>query len=140
MTGLPKSERIADGKVRIAFTLPERLIGELDIEVARQKIAGNWIRRNVGFEAALRRFFDDGRLAVAARAHTRPCLVGKRRHMTTHLDYDLVGEMKRQIIEQDAVGVFWQPWQVVALAVDHFLRTGGFEAADQSDADQRPVG
>ena len=40
----------------------------------------------------------------------------------------------------DLLGVFWQPWQVVALAVDHFLRTGGFEAADQSDADQRPVG
>lgn len=131
MTDLPKKERIAHGKVRIAFTMPERLIGELDVEVAKQKMAGNWIRRNAGLEIALRRFFDDGGLVGLGLVKSSSAFAGRRRHMTTHLDRDVVVEMKRQIVEQDAGRTFWSPWEVLAIAVQHFLKTGAFGPEDQ---------
>ena len=127
-------ERIAEGRTRITLTLPERLIGELDVEVAKQKIVGNWLRRNDAIDRALSEFLHDGGLAGVDRAAQHAALAGRRRHMTTHLDVELMATVKQQILEQRATGSRWSTWEVVALAVQQFLDAGAFDQPSEDPA------
>lgn len=127
-------ERSAEGRTRSTLTLPERIIGELDVEVAKQKIVGNWLRRNDAIDRALREFLHDGGLAGVDRTADHRDLAGGRRHLTTHLDLELIAAVKQQILQQRATGSWWSTWEVVALAVRQFLDAGAFDQPSEDPA------
>ena len=117
---------VAAGRVRLATRLPERVIGELDMEIGRQRMDGNWLTRSDAVNQALSAFFAETTLGTVGTDVVEAALAGPRRSLSTHLDYELAVQINVEKDSELAVGVAWGVWEVVAVAVRYFLDNGGF--------------
>lgn len=118
---------IAEGKARISLSLPRQLVAELDVEVGRRRMKGEWLSRSEAIDLALASFFESGGLASLDPDAPVPVPPEDRRSTTCHLRHELVAELRRQIIETQVTGWYWAQWEVTSAAIRRFI-----DAADIS--------
>lgn len=114
------------GLIRSTTRLPERLVGELDIAVAHERMEGNWLSRSEAINQVLRRFLSQQTLSTLSDSTIDAAISGRRRSVSMHLDYDLLVQMRIAISDTRATGLHWAEWEVLAVAIRWFLDSGGF--------------
>jgi hypothetical protein len=67
MDSYADSRRVAPGSRIVHHTIPTRLIGELDLAIASERLRDRWFNRSEVTARAIRRFLDQG-----GAAYVRP--------------------------------------------------------------------
>lgn len=126
MDSYEHSRRVAPGSRIVHHTIPARLIGELDVAIAAERVRDRWFNRSEVTATAIRRFVDQGGLSAMRGSDPLVSLRGDRRRETQfHLPAALVVEYNAEIVRARAQREYWESWEVVAIAIRLFLDQGG---------------
>lgn len=126
MDSYAHSRRVAPGSRIVHHTIPVRLIGELDLAIAGERLRDRWFNRSEVTATAIRRFLDQGGLSAIRGSDPLMSLRSDRRRETQfHLPAALVVEYNAETIPGRARGEYWESWEVVAIAIRRFLDQGG---------------
>ena len=112
------------GLIRSPTRLPERLVGELDVAVAHQRMEGNWLSRSDAINQVVGRFLDQQTLSTVAESTVDAAISGRRRSVSMHLDYDQLIQLRIAIADTRATGLHWAEWEFLAVAIRWFLDSG----------------
>lgn len=105
--------------------MPARLLGELDLAIAAERVHDRWFNRSQATAVALRRFLDHG--GIASLGDNDPLIEhrGERRRSTQfHLPVGLIIEYMSERNVHLSRNEYWHPWEVVATAIRLFLDQG----------------
>ena len=114
----------SSGLIRSTTRLPERLVGELDVAVAHQRMEGNWLSRSEAINQIVGRFLGQQTLSTVGESTIDAAISGRRRSVSMHLDYDQLVQMRIEISDTRATGLHWAEWEVLAVAIRWFLDSG----------------
>lgn len=128
----PLPQYAVPGRTRLATRYPERVIGELDMEIGRQRMNGAWWVRSDAVCLAMERFFTAHSLLTVDPSVVEAATSGPRRSMSIHIDDELGVRMRTEIVAAGEAGSMWVQWEVVAVSVRYFLDSGGFQPRAQA--------
>ena len=123
MDSYANSRRVAPGSRIVHHTIPARLIAELDLAIASERVRDRWFNRSEVIARALRRFLDQGGISTLAGDPLEDLRADRRRQTQFHLPAALVVEYNAAAAGR-AHG-HWEAWEVVAIAIRRFLDQGG---------------
>lgn len=126
MDSYANSRRVARGCRIVHHTIPARLIGELDLVIAAERLRDRWFNRSEVTAQAIRRFLDQGGISTVGGSDPLEGLRRDRRRETQfHLPVELVVDYNAETARARAQGENWESWELVAIAIRRFLDQGG---------------
>jgi len=127
------SRRVAPGSRIVHHSMPARLIGELDLAIAAERVHDRWFNRSEVTATAIRGFLDQGGLSALRGQDPLEGLRSVRRRETQfHLPATLVVEYSTHAVHGQAGERSWEPWEVVAIAILRFLDQGGMRLMNKT--------
>lgn len=127
------SRRVAAGHRIVHHTMPARLIAELDLVIAAERLHDRWFNRSTVTAKAIRRFLNQGGLRSVQGDPLSSYRNDRRRHTQFHVPAALVVEYNTTPNPVLTDADRYQSWEVVALAIRRFLDQGAMSLMDQAD-------
>lgn len=127
------SRRVATGHRIVHHTMPARLIAELDLAIAAERLHDRWFNRSAVTAMAIRRFLDQGGPESVRGDPLSSYRRDRRRHTQFHLPAPLVVEYNATLDPKRNQADRYEPWELVALAIRCFLDQGAMSLIDETD-------